>query len=335
VEVERAGEGGGPAAARADDEDLRGHHTTSLSPVDGQGEGAPRVDVVVVGWGAGELLRPTVEPLAGTSGLRVVVVDNGCPAGSSASVHDLPVTILRTPNEGWGPACNAGAATGDAPAILILNPDMRIAPEDVARLAARLLADPVLAAVGPRVVRADGGVDRTIGRTPDLRVAFGTALFLHRVFRRRSWPSEWVQTGYDREQRADWLVGGCLCLRRSALTAVGGFDPRLFVFGEDVDLGTRLRRAGYALLYSPVVTVRHVASPTTPSSHVDELLAEGRVRYARLHECGPRYAGFRVAYALREVVRAPVDLVLRRRLRSRLRAIAVTLGRPAGRVDDP
>ena len=53
-----------------------------------------------------------------------------------------------------------------------------------------------------------------------------------------------MRGGYERPRRVDWLLGSCLCLRRSAFEAVGGFDRRLFVFSEDVDLGVRLRRAG-------------------------------------------------------------------------------------------
>ena len=52
--------------------------------------------------------------------------------------------------------------------------------------------------------------------------------------------------------------------------------------------------------------MRHVGSPTTPDTHLYELLAEGRLRDARLHERGPRYLAFRAAFVLRELVRLPL-----------------------------
>ena len=107
----------------------------------------PHIDVVLVAWGSGDLLGPAVEPLAAAPRIRVIVVDNACPVGSARYVEHLPVTVVRTSNEGWGAgACNAGAAVGAAPVILILNPDVRLTAEGARDLAARLLADPATAA---------------------------------------------------------------------------------------------------------------------------------------------------------------------------------------------
>jgi hypothetical protein len=39
--------------------------------------------------------------------------------------------------------------------------------------------------------------------------------------------------------------GGAAAYRRTAFEAVGGFDERLFAYGEDVDLALRLRSAGW------------------------------------------------------------------------------------------
>ncbi|MDE2430639.1 MAG: glycosyltransferase, partial [Burkholderiales bacterium] len=49
----------------------------------------------------------------------------------------------------------------------------------------------------------------------------------------------------------------CVLLRRSALQTVRGFDETLFMYGEDVELSYRLRRAGYILRYCPQATVWH------------------------------------------------------------------------------
>lgn len=55
----------------------------------------------------------------------------------------------------------------------------------------------------------------------------------------------------------EWVSGAAVLLRRSALAQVGGFDPRIFMYGEDVDLSWRLRCAGYRLRYVPRAAVVH------------------------------------------------------------------------------
>lgn len=54
-----------------------------------------------------------------------------------------------------------------------------------------------------------------------------------------------------------WASGAACLLRREAFEAVGGFDPRLFMYAEDVDLSWRLRALGWKLHYVPRAAVFH------------------------------------------------------------------------------
>lgn len=60
-----------------------------------------------------------------------------------------------------------------------------------------------------------------------------------------------------------WNSHACVLLRRAAFDAIGGYDPNLFLYGEDVDLSYRLRRAGYRLRYLPKAWVHHDVSTAT------------------------------------------------------------------------
>jgi GT2 family glycosyltransferase len=55
----------------------------------------------------------------------------------------------------------------------------------------------------------------------------------------------------------EWFTGASVLLRTSAFREVGGFEPRIFMYGEDVDLSWRLRCAGYRLRYCPRSAVVH------------------------------------------------------------------------------
>jgi len=54
-----------------------------------------------------------------------------------------------------------------------------------------------------------------------------------------------------------WNSHACILLKKSSFQSVGGYDTSLFMYGEDVDLSYKLRRAGYYLRYLPVSKVHH------------------------------------------------------------------------------
>ncbi len=97
-----------------------------------------------------------------------------------------------------------------------------------------------------------------------------------------------------------WCSGAAVLLRTAALRAVGGFEPRIFMYGEDVDLSWRLRCAGWRLRYLPRCAVVH-RTYATPNE-VKPLLVLGSV-YANL-ALRARFAGRRcVAQGLGMILR--------------------------------
>ena len=60
----------------------------------------------------------------------------------------------------------------------------------------------------------------------------------------------------------EWSSSACVLFRASHLKSVGGYEPALFLYGEDVDLSYRLRDAGYVLHYIPAATVWHYTYET-------------------------------------------------------------------------
>ena len=88
----------------------------------------------------------------------------------------------------------------------------------------------------------------------------------------------------------EWCSSACVLLRTSALRHVGGYEPRLFLYGEDVELSYRLRDHGYRLRYVPKATVWHhtyeEAAEVKPQQFLGSTLANVllRCRYGRSDE---------------------------------------------------
>jgi N-acetylglucosaminyl-diphospho-decaprenol L-rhamnosyltransferase len=244
------------------------------------------VDIVVVSYNSRDTLRACVEPLAAVENVSVTVVDNASPDRSLEVVADLGIRALDSGrNGGFGFGCNLGMAAGSAPYVLFLNPDARIATEDLERLVAALEADPDVAIAGPRLLEADGTLVPSMRRYQRVGSTWATALFLHRLFRRAAWANEIIHApeAYDQVAYPEWLSGACMLTRRALLEPLGGFDEGYFLYGEDMDLCRRVREAGHRVRYEPTATVHHEGGRSAPRSSLYGVLAESRTRFARKH----------------------------------------------------
>ena len=302
------------------------------------------VDVVVVSYNSREVLRACVEPLVGTSRIRVIVVDNASPDESLEAVEGLPVTVIRQrENRGFASGCNVGWRAGSAPVVLFVNPDARIAPLDVRRLADVLRDDPGIGAVGPRIVDENASLQSSLRRFPRSLSTFATAVYLHRVFRHTSWATEEISDpgAYVRATSADWVSGACVAVPRRVLECLGGWDDGFFLYAEDIDLCRRIHDLGLGVRFEPAATAVHVGGMSAPRPGLVPVLAWSRVRYARKHSSPVRALLERAAIIVETGVRAissPRGAETRRgnarAVRMLLRPFSATSPRPALDQDD-
>lgn len=229
------------------------------------------------------------------TGLERVVVDAGSTDGTVAALRaahpDLRVRSLS--NVGFGRAANVGIRATQAPTVVVANADVRFTPGTLDILRRRFHDDAEVAAIGPRVTYPDGRIQASARRHPDVPTAIGHAVF-GRVAPGNPWTRRYHQRDADPDQPrdVDWLSGCALALRRSAVDEIGGFDPGYFLYVEDVDLGQRLRAAGWRVRYEPAAQVVHGVGASTGqrrlwaltvhASSLDRYLASGLRGPARL-----------------------------------------------------
>jgi GT2 family glycosyltransferase len=102
-----------------------------------------------------------------------------------------------------------------------------------------------------------------------------------------------------------WCSSACVLFKTQALKAVKGYEPLLFLYGEDVELSYRLRDHGYTLRYVPNATVWHYtyeeAAQIKPQQFLGSTLANVllRCRYGRRHEVIQGFAMFAGLFAMR------------------------------------
>lgn len=225
---------------------------------------AEQVDVVVVNYNAGEhLLRciGSVFEAARGGSVSVVVVDNDSQDGSASRAKEAfpDITLITNPsNDGFGSASNQGIAIGRADWVFLLNPDAEISSGTFDSLLDLAGERPQAGVIGALVRDPDGSLYPSARKIPTLAEAAGHAL-IGPFKKDNRFSRAYTMDGWDRtsEREVDWVSGSCMLIRREALENVGAFDPAFFMYAEDADLCTRMREAGYKVLFTPSMEVLH------------------------------------------------------------------------------
>jgi hypothetical protein len=232
----------------------------------------PLVTALVVSRDAKDELLQCLKAFFASSDVPVdaVVVDNDSSDGSPAAVTDefpQATVLVQSKNLGYGRAANVGLERCQGRFVLLLSPDVVVDPQCVGRLADLLLTRPDAGAVGPRLTLPGSLVD------PDARRAFPipSTLFYQTVGLSKLFPKSprfgRHNMGHVPESEVHEIDAGtaaCLMLRRSALDRVGFFDPRYFMFGEDLDLCYRLKLGGWKIFYVPTANAHRRVKPAPP-----------------------------------------------------------------------
>ena len=257
---------------------------------------APDLSVCIVNYRTGPYLARCLDALErhrGGIAVETIVVDNASDDGSQEAARGREGTVLveNPTNVFLSPAWNQAARLACAPWLLFLNPDTEILHGSLADYVALGQASPDSGIIGPMLRAGDGAVYPTGRAFPRIRDAVGHAL-LGTVRPANRFTVRYHLGGWDRRSArdVDWVSGACMLMPRAAYDAVGGFDEAFLLYGEELDVATRLRDAGWKVRYEPSIEVLHVGGVSTGRSRrMLRMHSASIYRYYRKH----RAAGWR------------------------------------------
>jgi len=225
-----------------------------------------KLSVVIVNWNVKELLAKCLESIFQTSGglgLEVIVVDNASSDDSAGMLkRDFKNVILieNKQNIGFGAANNLGIKICKGEYILILNPDTEIIGEGLRKMVDFMDRNPNAGAVGPRILNSDGSIQMTCARNfPTLSTEFFWLTTLIRRFPKNKVIGRYLMSFWDHEEKreVDCLSGASMMIRKSAAENLKYFDEDYFMYGDDVDLCYRIKKAGWKIWYLPEAEIIH------------------------------------------------------------------------------
>jgi GT2 family glycosyltransferase len=237
----------------------------------------PAVSVVIVAYNAGDHLRRCLAALASQTvpPARIGLMNNDGAGGAALAGPDFPTAAGATAplielfalgeNLGFAAANNQAIAMCETEFVALLNPDAFPHPDWLEKLLAAAERHPDAAAFGSR---------QMIDGQPGIVDGTGDVYHMSGL----SW-----RKGHGRPLRHEDLVereifspcAAAALYRRTALLEVGGFDERFFCYFEDVDLGFRLRLAGYKAIYVPDAVVDHVGGASSGGKRSDFAVYHG------------------------------------------------------------
>ncbi|MCK2214725.1 glycosyltransferase family 2 protein [Actinomadura sp. ATCC 31491] len=245
---------------------------------------------------------------AGAGDARVLVVDNdSADATVERARAALPaVEVVRTGrNAGFAGGVNAGIAAAPGCDVLVLNPDIRLAPGAITALR-EALAVPGTGIAVPRLTAEDGTVHPSLRRRPTVLRALGEALLGGYRAGRVPALGELVvdPAAYERPGTADWATGAAWLVSRACLDALGPLDERYFLYSEETEYMLRAGDHGLAVRYEPRAVAVHLGGEQATSSTLWALATANRVRLHRERHGRARALAMRGAVTLNEAVRA-------------------------------
>lgn len=249
--------------------------------------GQPVVSIIISIRDKVELLQRCIASIEEKTTYRhfeIVIVDNQSEKPETlAYLAQLPYTVVSAPGPfNYSRINNVGVSHTHGEFILFLNNDIEVIAEDWLSAMLEHAQRSEVGAVGAKLLYPD----RTIQHAG---VVLGVGGVAGHVFLRLPEDSTHYFGLFQVVRNCSAVTAACMMMRKSVFTEVGGFDERVKVAYNDVDLCLRIREKGYLIVYTPYALLYHFESSTRKNLH--PLSDEGyvRQRWAKVLQEGDPY----------------------------------------------
>lgn len=236
------------------------------------------LSVIYVSYNTKDITRESLKRLLASKHqlqMEIIVVDNASRDDSVAMLKaefpDIPL-IENKVNVGFGRANNQALPLIHGRYVLLLNTDAYVAPDTIEKTVAYMEAHPRCGILGVKLIGEDGSLQPSCRYFPT-----PWKLFLHTTGLHRYFPSvrmvDDMNWDHDSVRDCDWVPGCYYLIRKEVIERVGLFDPRYFMYCEEVDHCFATKKAGWEVTYYPEPVV-HLGGQSAKSD--SEITSHGR-----------------------------------------------------------
>lgn len=249
----------------------------------------PPLAVVIVTYASAGVVADCLEALPaaleGAGDARVIIVDNASPDDTLALVRRVAPQaeiVRRASNDGFAAGVNAGLAAARGCDVLVLNPDIRLAPGSIAALRENLRVPGTGISV-PRLLDSAGQVYPSLRRRPTALRALAAALLGGTRVGRVPALGELIvdPVPYRHGGTAAWATGAAWLLSADCIAAVGTLDERYFLYSEETEYMLRAADHGFVVRLTPAAVATHLGGAQTSSPSLWALSVTNQVRLHR------------------------------------------------------
>ncbi|MDO8657815.1 MAG: glycosyltransferase family 2 protein [Candidatus Levybacteria bacterium] len=189
---------------------------------------------------------------------EVIILDNNSSDDSVGSIKNYIVSIKygeaikliqSKENVGFARGCNLGAKNAKGNYFLFLNSDTEVLDKGFFGMIEFLEKNSNAAILGGKLENNDGSVQRSCGKFYNLFNLLIMLLGFERLGFLRSSP--------DKIQKVDWVSGACMMVRGDMFEKLTGFDEKLFMYLEDMEICFRAGKLGFSTYFYPNLTLKH------------------------------------------------------------------------------
>ena len=206
---------------------------------------------------------------------EVFVVDNNSVDGSVTLIKEkFPQVnlIVNKTNTGFSVANNQALKIATGEYVLLLNPDTVVQEDTFAKILAFMDSHPDAGGLGVKMLDGQGNFAPESKRgLPTPEVAFYKMFGFSRFFPKSKRFGKYHLTYLSEDQLSeiDVMSGAFMLIRKTVLDKIGFLDETFFMYGEDIDLSYRIKKAGYKNYYFPDTQIIHYKGESTKRSSLN------------------------------------------------------------------
>jgi len=190
---------------------------------------------------------------------EIIVVDNNSRKNELKNIQTLynkVRCIFLTANYGFGYACNRGAEESNGRYLLFLNPDIIVLNDSIKELSDFAKMNEDISGISGLQINEKGELQYCFNDFPDIRWMFTEAFGIggEKIMSTMLQKIE-IKQGLPFE--IDWAHGACLMIKREAFFEVSGFDEKIFLYYEDVDIQKKIKDNGMKVYCVPTAKFYH------------------------------------------------------------------------------